>query len=289
MRFEDIAVTWKDSLSLLAWKELRLLLLASLNNFRRALKLTIKHFWWLWALWFVALTLPLFFSVILTPHQLFDPIVLEKVPFALPPYRLHDTAWIFGSFMVMTLAFSTIDALIGFTYYLSTRASVEAKNFSYYLRYLPKIAFFFVAQLIIGLGLAPLALIPVLFTSNPSHTAIATSIISMLFSALPLLVGYTFLDLDHAKILHVLKKGFALFIHFFPLIFVFSFFYMVILLLLYGVTILLLACIAIPSVTIAIVFCLFFIQALIISLLQCSCYATLYIKIKHSHPNLFFA
>ncbi len=288
MRFEDISVTWKDSLSLLAWKELRLLLLASLNNFRRALKLTVKHFWWLWALWLALLTLPLLFKVVITPHPLFDPAILAKATSLTLPYNAPIFSSLFWAISSIVFVSGIIGTIINFTYYLSTRASVEAKNSSYYVNHFSKIFFFVVAQSLATFCVTPLFLIPTLFSSSPV-TAWLTGSLTYGLLSLPIIAGYTFLDFENAKILQILKKGLLLFVHFLPLFLVFSLFNFALLYLLYGIALLLISVITSQILIVGIVLSVFLLQTLIFGLFTCSCYATLYIKVKHAHPNLFFA
>ncbi len=286
MLLSDLAVTWKDSINLLAWKELRLLILASLNNFRRALHLTITYLWWLWALWLILLMAPLWFNVILTPHQIFDVFIFAKVPWALPTFRLHEVRYLFWSFMGL---FFMVDTITYFSYFLSTRASIEAKDFSYYRAYLPKIIWFFTAQLLALFCLAPLNMLPALLGNNIHVISIAQTIISVLTLPIPTLVGYIFLDQDQRSFLQTLKKGFLFFIYFFPLISCFSLLYLLIIFMLYGIATLIITTISSTIVITSIVLSVYFIQSLIVSLWFLSCCATVYLKIKHTHPNLFFA
>ncbi len=284
MKIKNVITTWKDAVSLLAWKELKLLLLASLNNFRRSIKLTIKHFWWLWAAWLTLLVLPTFFNTIVTPHPLFDAIILEKASTIIMPYHLPIFSCNFWTIMSTILMFGIVSVVINFTNYLSTRASVEAKNSTYYRGYFAKIGYFFIAQSVAGLILAPIAFVATLFTVN-----LTTTIITNILFSLPILVGYIFLDLENAKILQIVRKGVVLFVHFLPLFLVFSFLNVALLFLLYGAAVLLLSCVVSPIVVVCLILGVSIVQTLVFWLFTLSCFATLYIKIKHAHPNLFFA
>jgi hypothetical protein len=288
MQFKNIIETWCDSFSLLVWKELRLLGLMSLNSFQRALKLTIKYFWWLWLLWFIFLMLPSIFGVILTPHRLFDSVVLEKIPSSISLHRLYDIPLVFWTFTAITCMFSVINLLVDFTYYLSTRASIEAKNCSYYRLYFSKILFFLFVQVMVNVGLAlPITTLS-LFNFSQGIVSTIEFIIHVILAPLPLLIGYVFLDFDGKKILNIIKCGGRLFILFLPLLFMWSLFYSTVLFSLYGITTYLLSLVSVSALVVSIIFGLFFIQALVLTLLFYSCCATLYLKIKHTRPQYFF-
>lgn len=299
MRFEELTVTWKYSLSLLAWKELRLLLLASLNNFRRALKLTATHFWWLWLLWLVLSTLPIlvttFFiqsSVDIAPFLdfSFSSFCFDENLSTLPVYHLSTLPLKAALFTGFSVIFSLANLLISFTYYLSTRASVEAKNFAYYRIYAPKIFFFFVTKALVNFGLALLLFLPtlILLWSPPLHLLLVF-ILFFVFAAFPILVGFVFFDFDRAKVFFIIKKSFMLFIRFLPIFLLVSVINLLLLALLYGIAIPLFLFIPTPLVFSGLSITLFALKNLIVTLFVLSCYATIYIKIKHTHPNLFFA
>gem|GEM_PF-3822344 len=92
MELKQILACWKESIELLKWKNLRLILLASLNNFRRSLITFIKYFGWI---------------------ALFLPFVKTPITTAL---------WVL---------------CVQFIFILSSRASIEIKNYKYFLTYSP--------------------------------------------------------------------------------------------------------------------------------------------------------
>lgn len=289
MQFADVVLTWKSSVKLLAWKELRLLILAGLNNFRRALKLTGRNFWWLWLLWIILIILPTAFHVLFTPHQLFDVLVLAKVHSFISMSEVFNAPfWTIFAFIAVTLGFILIDALLHFTYCLSTRASVEAKTFSYYLSYAARFGAFCLVLLPVFACVYSLALLSRCFIADANICSIVTTIINVLFFAFPAMVGYSLFDHEKHMFLYAIKTGLTIFIHFLPLFLVLGIMHLIVLFALYGIGLFPLAYTSSPWLVSIIVFSVYFAQAMIVHLLFLSFYATAYIKIKHGHPDLFF-
>lgn len=282
MRFNDLVVTWKYSFSLLAWKELKLLLLVSLNNFRRALKLTITNFWWLWLL-----LLSFFTSIFilaasnLTGNQL-DTMAKSTLTFSTP--------FLLSIYIVCILGLYTTNLLLNFTYLLSTRTSVEAKDTSYYKKYFTqRFIRYTLLQLILAIIVTLAAPCITFIAKTLGFSAIFSFILSLVFLGFALLSNFIFLDFDNIKILHAIKKAFCLYFYFLPLFFMFIFFLLILGIVLLASLYLILILHPHYLVTIGLIIAAANLYMLIYTLLLYSCYATLYIKIKHAHPNLFFA
>ncbi|KKQ33485.1 MAG: hypothetical protein US49_C0001G0165 [candidate division TM6 bacterium GW2011_GWF2_37_49] len=126
MSSKQILDYWEDSFQLLRWGQLKLSLLAGLNNFVRSVKLTIGFGWWL-------------------------------VPFLLLPI-MHTIM------METSLAISLLESiimitalnLIFFVYILSSRASLERKDTQYFSTYTAAapgmLALTFLSSLFSGIG-----------------------------------------------------------------------------------------------------------------------------------------
>jgi len=117
---------WKESLGWLQWPELKLLALATLNNFARSLKIMLIYFGWLFFL-------NLFIASIGTAASLSWLNILN-----------------FGKDIKYALLITVCSSVFLFFYFLTARASLEKKDVQYFLKYLNKLPFFLILWLLGG-------------------------------------------------------------------------------------------------------------------------------------------
>lgn len=110
MFLKELFRHWAESLRLLKWSELKLFILATLNNFRRTMLLVLKNFWWL----------VLAIVLISIPRAYVCPCCVPLI--AIPS----------------TLGYSLAITFFYFFCLLASRASIETKDKQYFFRYLPK-------------------------------------------------------------------------------------------------------------------------------------------------------
>lgn len=126
MSSKQILDYWEDSFKLLKWDQLKLSLLAGLNNFVRSAKLTFSFGWWLAPF----LILPILHTIMLETS--FAISLLESI--------------------IMITALN----LIFFIYILSSRASLERKDTLYFATYTVAapgiLALTFLSSLVSGIG-----------------------------------------------------------------------------------------------------------------------------------------
>ncbi|MBY0352802.1 hypothetical protein K2W90_00380 [Candidatus Babeliales bacterium] len=240
MFFDVVKSHWKESFDFFKWQNLRLMMLASLNNFRRALVIFAKELWG--------------FVFLLFCFQVLDINVLL--------FHIRDQLGIINFLAVNCLKIATV---VGFFFFLlSVRPSVELKDRSYFLKYLPRVW-----------GAALLALV------TPAY-ALPFLVVSVLF----------FIDLrDNApSLLLAVKNSFKFCFHFFPSILGLTLFSLIPFYI-FSVNIKeriattlvhMPAAIYLVLPTVTFLFGVMF-KALLISL--CVMY---YIKVKHAHHRLFF-
>jgi hypothetical protein len=239
-------------------------------------------------LWLIFLVPLIILTVKTAPLQLFE--IMQQGPFALSQLRSFSPSPFLWTYLSCAALFYFVEFLIYFTYVLSTRASLEAKNFSYYRLYITKtISRYTLMQLTLALIGAPLVFILTIIGKILSMPNFIGIVVSYIFSIIALLACFIFFDFDAMKLLQVLKKAISLFIYFFPLFLAFSIFFMILIapLIALGWGFLILR----PHYLVAfgLFLCAPCLYSLIFALLTYSCYATLYVKVKHAYPNLFFA
>lgn len=125
MDIKAVPLCWKKSLEFFKKDNLKLYLLLTLNTVVRSIKILVRNFWWL--------------------------LVLDLI-----------SVWLLQIPNLITIFFNT---LLLYATVLTTRSSVEAKDWRYYLAYLPSIwvvMLFFALGLFVG-NIFAFALLPTLF------------------------------------------------------------------------------------------------------------------------------
>ena len=243
---------WKESFQMLKWSEMKLLLLLTLNNFIRSFKITGKYFCWLFAL-HVAAMYWLLKSMANSGATL--KILDESTGFSFLQsvflYQLPAVNFLLPVFAVITSILFTV-----FFYTLAARASLELKNFSYFLRYLPRIVGFALLWLVLGQW------------------------------AWALLAGFFYIDAENSVrgFLISLWRGLLCVVHFLPAVLVYSFIFGFSLSVLYAILWALVMFINPSPLIITILYAILF----PLTLLQYSFFAIFYSKIKHGYYHLFF-
>lgn len=275
MRKDDILACWKESFSLLKWAEFKLILLASLNNFKRSIVILWKKFWWLWVI-----NLLLFFTII-------------KI-FVSNPYSY----WTIILFILGLFLLSVSSILLFYLFFLTTRTSLEPKNYDYYRKYCSfsrMLSFYvtyccnalvFTVLMLIFLPFIIVIFLPfilVALKNIPSGISASTAqsfflFLSGFFSSVPCFFSSFFiLDSKPTDIFASIKRSLSFYFYFLPFIIVLQFFLLPFMYF----------CKKFHTSS----FILFTAQELFISVMipiSISFAAIIYTKLKHAHHNLFF-
>ena len=215
MFLKNVFTKWKESLEIFKPKNFKLFLLASLNNFRRSLKTIFSYFFW-----------PISIIVFLLFISFLALFNFNKIGF-IQSGTLKSFVSI--SYFILLIPLSLYFILYQF---LVTRASIENKNYSYFLKYTNKIVGIFFISLIFLLLSLPFSIffnlkLSVLFSiaifffldSKNSFVSIFASTINALTLSiynLPVILTLTFISLgleytffkmlnSHMVILHILS------------------------------------------------------------------------------------
>lgn len=273
MNIHAVFALWKESVSWLAWRELRLLLLASLNTFKRSLQLMARYFGWLFALWIVA-----FLSMTLA-----DPSFLSIANFESMVFNISSDQAVAGGLPLGTLVIAFCEYIFIYAAFLSTRASIEAKDASYYKRYFLTPFRFLGAQIFVYM---------VVMIAQGSLQALIGNwslIIPALAWSVPFIVGFYVLDREKVALWTIVRKGFSFVVWLAPVVLSVTLFTMGLSSLMYlfftGL------CGLVASyfyLWIAVNLLFFFFHTFIISLFMYAVYSVVYLKIKHAAASLFF-
>lgn len=140
MFFDEVRSYWKESFDFFKWQNLRLMILASLNNFRRAAGIFAKELW--------------FFVVILFCLQAFE--ILNALIF-----HIKDS-WTGVDFLVPI--YLNIGSILGFFFFLlAVRPAVERKDGAYFLKYMLRFLGVLFFALALPAYLLPLQVVSILF------------------------------------------------------------------------------------------------------------------------------
>ncbi|KKQ49742.1 MAG: hypothetical protein US69_C0002G0017 [candidate division TM6 bacterium GW2011_GWF2_38_10] len=273
MNMHAVFALWKESASWLAWRELRLLLLASLNTFRRALQLMIRYFGWLFALWIVA-----FLVMTLT-----DPLFFSNANFESMVFNISSEQAVAGGMPLSALLIAFCEYIFIYAAFLSTRASIEAKDVSYYKRYFLKPFRF--------LGVQIFVYMIVMIVQGSLQVLIGnwSLIIPALAWSVPFIVGFYALDRETVALWTIVRKGFSFVVWLAPVVLSVTLFTLGISSLMYSLFTGLCG-LAAPYFYLWVVVNLlfFFFHTFIISLFMYAVYSVVYMKMKHAAASLFF-
>lgn len=206
-----ILTKWVESLSFLKWNNLSLLLLASLNAFKRSFLLILKYFWW--------------FGLFLFAFDYFIEKFVATDPF--------ENYWSMSLLVLRYLFFM----LFSFFAFLIVRASVERKDFMYYTKYLHRIGgFLLVPAITYGISLSLIYLMIYFWGGADYLKSLPYSIYDSLFLtsvlfiflsiafAIAVFSSYFFFDLKNglSSVFSSLYKGCKFLFYFFPISFIFG-------------------------------------------------------------------
>lgn len=257
--FAELFSCWKESLSLARWSNFKLLVAATLNNTYQSSRIVIKYFW------------PLLIVAIAFSTASFPRLIHQLNGSDLYPILSCNNIY-------LSIAASILYSSLCFLFQLTTRPSLERKDFHYFLLYLPK-----------SIALIPMSLITGF--SNLLSFGLG-SLVFFLFTTAP----FFYLDAPSsvASLIASLKRSIKLGVYFFPGI---ALCYLIAIPIMVVITI---ACILIGSI---LFYCLKFLAIshfllgifaaagalfLVVLMLSISFTAMLYTKIKHSNPSIFF-
>jgi len=260
MDFKLILTKWTEALSFFKWQNFSLLVLVSLNTFRRSLFIVFKYFWW-FGLFLFAFD---YFMKIFYGHYFMIPILILRYFFF---------------------------SLFSFFVYLIVRASIELKNSEYIIKYLNRIfGFLLIPILVFGtsfsliymiiyytLGVSFIDSFPHSLYSSLPIASILLFVLGIIFSTV-VFASYFFFDLKNClkSVFVAISNGFKFVFYFLPLCLIFGIISAI------GLMIFLQP---VEKLIWAIVMYFVYYVGLILFL---AFSATLYFKIKHSNYNLFF-
>lgn len=211
MSLDFVLTKWVESLSFFKFKNLSLLLLASLNAFRRSFLIILKYFWWFGLFLFA-----------------FDCFIKRFV--AVDPFESYLSV----SLLILRYLFFM---LFSFFAFMVVRASVERKDFRYYVKYIHRIGgFLFIPLITYGVGLSLLYSIVYLWGGGDYLQQLPSSMYDSWFLSFVLFIilsitfavavfsSYFFFDLSNGfhSVLLALNKGCKFVFYFFPISFVFG-------------------------------------------------------------------
>lgn len=260
MNFKLILTKWVEALTYLKWRNFSLLVLISLNTFKRSIFIVFKYFWWFGLFLFA-----------------FDYLI----------NIFYGDHFIISIFILRYFFFS----LFSFFVYLIVRASIERKDSDYLLKYLNRIfGFLLIPIVVFGFSFSFIYLMIYYFLGKEFIDAFPASLYGFLPLSLMMLfflgiifstvvfASYFFFDLKNCleSVFVAIFKGLKFVFYFLPICLIFGIISAV------GLVLFLQ-----PITMLAWAILMYFVYYIgLILFLAFS--ATLYFKIKHDNYNLFF-
>ncbi|MFH1643720.1 MAG: hypothetical protein ABIA74_00910 [bacterium] len=202
---------WLESLTFFKWNNLSLLFLASLNAFKRSFLIILKYFWWFGLFLFA-----------------FD-YVIESF-FAMDPFE----SFLSVSLLILRYLFFM---LFSFFAFMVVRASVERKDFRYFIKYIHRIGgFLLIPFFIYAVGLSALYLITYIWGGGDYLQSLPYSMYDSWFLTIVLFIllsltfatavfsSYFFFDFSNglSSVFLSIKNGCKFIFYFFPISFIFG-------------------------------------------------------------------
>ncbi len=200
---------WSASVNMLRWMKLKILIRDSIRTFGKSFFLICKYFWWLIAL-NIGLNLYFHDGLSCPPQKTAEYSTLNAIMNIISHHGFIFNFIFFNICIWLCLFIFFPIVLMPFVCSLTTRSTVETKNFSYYLKYANRFWIYFMYMM--SVITATLVL--------KYYTHINLNLIYLML--VPLLLSldfgvFFFLDSKEQKIIASIKHGFLLIFYFFPL------------------------------------------------------------------------